>query len=239
VAKDYSVPVLTGLGDTDYSRYMRLNELLALQRDAADGAHPEELLFQTVHQSTELWLKHANVEAGRAVRFIEDGECGRAVASMRRAILDIELITHQLGALRNLTPAAFLQFRGQLGNGSGAESPGFAGVALNGRLLRRAFLDLIERRGIDLLALHNGDPLAPEYCLAEALIEWDERVSVWRVHHFKMATRIVGHEIRGTKGTPVDALAALISRRMFPELWEVRTRMTVASDPDSAIGDVA
>ena len=33
--------------------------------------HRDELLFQTVHQSSELWLKHAWMEVEEATRLIE------------------------------------------------------------------------------------------------------------------------------------------------------------------------
>ncbi len=58
------------------------------------------------------------------------------------------------------------------------------------------------------------------------MIDWDERISLWRVQHYKMATRVIGHQVVGTQGTPVDVLAKLISYKFFPELWDVRTELT-------------
>ena len=46
--------VLPGTGTTDYARYMRTDDLLALQRGPREWVHPDELLFQVVHQSSEL-----------------------------------------------------------------------------------------------------------------------------------------------------------------------------------------
>ena len=43
-------PVLPGEGDSDYERYLRTDELLALQKPPEEQAHRDELLFQTVHQ---------------------------------------------------------------------------------------------------------------------------------------------------------------------------------------------
>ena len=50
---------------SDYERYLRTDALLALQKTADEWVHRDELLFQTVHQSSELWLKLAwnDVEA--------------------------------------------------------------------------------------------------------------------------------------------------------------------------------
>ena len=66
-----SEPVLAGAGGSDYERYLRTDELLALQKEPGEWAHRDELLFQTVHQSSELWLKLANAEVAEATRLIE------------------------------------------------------------------------------------------------------------------------------------------------------------------------
>jgi tryptophan 2,3-dioxygenase len=58
------------------------------------------------------------------------------------------------------------------------------------------------------------------------MIEWDERVALWRTRHYKVATRIIGHDVVGTKGTPVDVLTRLLAHKFFPELWSARTEIT-------------
>ena len=47
--------------------------------------HRDELLFQTVHQSSELWLKHAWVEVEEATRLIEARDVAAALRLLRRA----------------------------------------------------------------------------------------------------------------------------------------------------------
>jgi tryptophan 2,3-dioxygenase len=42
-----------------------------------------------------------------------------------------------------------------------------------------------------------------------------------------VATRIIGHQVVGTKGTEVDTLARLIAHKFFRELWQVRTELTL------------
>ena len=225
-AKDYSVPVLDGAGETDYARYMRTDELLSLQRDPEQVIHRDELLFQTVHQSTELWLKHACFEAEEAASLIRMGETDAAARLLARASLGVELITGQLEMLRHLTPWAFQEIRTVLGHGSGFESPGWESVRRVSRELGDAFDALLAGRGADLAELYRGSPDAPLYRLSEALIDWDDRIGVWRTQHFKIATRIIGHGAIGTKGTPVDVLARLIGRKFFPDLWSVRSELT-------------
>jgi tryptophan 2,3-dioxygenase len=234
MVKDYSIPVLPGPGETDYARYMCTDLLLSLQRDPAEVIHRDELLFQTVHQSTELWLKHACFEAGEAAARMRAGEPDGAVRLLARASLGIELVTGQLEMLRHLTPWAFQQIRTVLGHGSGFESPGWRSVQRTSQALAEAFDALLVEQGLDLAELYRGSPDTAMYRLAEALIEWDERIAIWRTRHYKMAARIIGHHVVGTKGTQVDALARLINHKFFPQLWRVRTELTETGPMGSA-----
>jgi len=204
---------------------MRTDELLGLQRSPDQVVHRDELLFQTVHQATELWLKHACFEAQDASTLIRAGETDNAARLLIRASLAIELITGQLEMLRLLTPWTFQQIRTVLGHGSGFESPGWRSVQRASQSLREAFDTLLTERGVALADLYRGSPDTTLYRLAEALIEWDDRIAVWRARHFKIATRIIGHQVVGTKGTPVDTLSRLISHKYFPELWRVRSEL--------------
>ena len=224
--RDYSQQVLSGEGDNDYARYMRTDALLALQRRPEEVLHRDELLFQIVHQSTELWLKLACSELREATAGIRDGELDRATSLLARASLAVELVTGQLEMMRYLSPWDFQTSRTVLGHGSGADSPGWLSVRRDSRALGQAFAALVEKRGIDLVETYRADRKGEIYRLAEALIEWDERVSLWRVQHYKVTTRIIGHQVTGTQGTPVEMLTKLIAHKFFPELWEVRTHLT-------------
>ncbi len=222
---DYATPILDGPGENDYVRYMRTDELLSLQRDPDEVVHRDELLFQTVHQSTELWLKLACSEVEEAASLIGAEEIEHATRLLGRASLGVELITGQLEMLGHLTPWTFQLIRTVLGHGSGFESPGWMAVTRVSRLLGDAFDALVAAHGIELGELYRGSPDTAMYRLAEALVDWDEAISVWRARHYKIATRIIGHGTIGTKGTPVDALARLVSRKLFPELWRVRSEL--------------
>ena len=61
------------------------------------------------------------------------------------------------------------------------------------------------------------------HLLLEDLIEFDERLLLWRGRHVRMVERMIGRK-QGTGGSAgVDYLARTLDARMFPELWEVRT----------------
>ena len=61
------------------------------------------------------------------------------------------------------------------------------------------------------------------YLLLEDLIEFDERVLLWRARHVAMVERMIGMK-PGTGGSlGVSYLQKTLQHRFFPELWEVRT----------------
>jgi tryptophan 2,3-dioxygenase len=81
-----------------------------------------------------------------------------------------------------------------------------------------------ERRVRELARLYqNPDAHYSLYLLAEALVEFDEMFMLWRVHHVAMVERMIGAE-PGTGGSEgVGYLRRTLSRKFFPELWELRS----------------
>lgn len=61
--------------------------------------HRDELIFQTTHQSSELWLKLAGFELEGAAAHLERRELDAALRLLTRAIGCIELITNQIHML--------------------------------------------------------------------------------------------------------------------------------------------
>jgi tryptophan 2,3-dioxygenase len=220
-------PILPGRGASDYERYLRTDELLSLQKRPEEMVHHDELLFQTVHQSSELWLKHASFEVETATRLVGDRDLAGAARLLRRATLGLALVTEQLRMLEQMSPWEYQDVRRILGHGSGFDSPGFNRVREVSPPLGRAFTGLLDEHGLTLVELYQrGREHEELYQLAELLTDWDERLTLWRVHHFKVVERIIGGEVVGTQGTPVELLGRLINHRYYPELWHVRARLT-------------
>jgi tryptophan 2,3-dioxygenase len=46
---------------------------------------------------------------------------------------------------------------------------------------------------------------------------------------FDSPGRIIGDQVVGTQGTPVEVLGRLIHKSLYPELWEVRNELTARS----------
>jgi tryptophan 2,3-dioxygenase len=224
---DLTEPVLPGPGASDYERYLRTDELLALQPDPDQASHRDELLFTTVHQSSELWLKLAWHEAEEATRLLAGGEIEPALRLLRRASLCLQYITGQLDMLEQMSPWEYQVIRKKLGHGSGFDSPGFRELRRVMPMLGQEFSRLLRERDLGLVDLYvQGRENEQLYQLAESLIELDERLTVWRMRHYKVVSRIIGDEVIGTQGTPVELLGGLIKQKFFPELWDARNRLT-------------
>ncbi len=225
-----SEPVLAGEGGSDYERYLRTDELLALQKTAGEWAHRDELLFQTVHQSSELWLKLATNEVEEATHRIGDGDLAGALRLLRRSVDCVKIVTTALDMLEHLSPWEYQEVRKVLGHGSGFDSPGFRVIQRVTPPLGEAFHAAREAAGLTLLEVYTlGREHEELYQLAELLIEWDERIVVWRSRHFVVVERIIGGAVVGTQGTPVEVLGKLIHKRYFRDLWDVRNELTALS----------
>jgi tryptophan 2,3-dioxygenase len=108
---------------------------------------------------------------------------------------------------------------------------------LENETLWDAFLNLMKRQKFQipgdrdsakikqqLARLHEEqDEYYDLFLLSEAMIEYDELLGLWRLHHVKMVERMIGNKI-GTGGSEgVRYLTTTISKKCFPELWDMRT----------------
>jgi tryptophan 2,3-dioxygenase len=238
--EDFSEPILPGAGASDYERYLRTDDLLQLQKAPEERTHPDELLFQTVHQSSELWLKLATSEVERAAGHVRAGEIAPALRLLRRAALCLDYITRQLDMLEQMSPWEYQEIRRVLGHGSGFDSPGFREVRRVTPSLGEAFEQAVTAARLDVVELYvRGRDHEELYQLAEALIDWDERVTMWRIRHYKVVARIIGDQVVGTQGTPVEVLGKMIHHNFFPSLWRARNQLTArAKAEEEAESDV-
>jgi tryptophan 2,3-dioxygenase len=226
--EDEFAPILEGPGASDYERYLRTDELLSLQKTPEEQAHRDELLFQVVHQSSELWLKLAWNEVETATGYLRERKLAEATRLLRRATDAVKTTVGLLDMLEQMSPWEYTRWiRPVLGHGSGFDSPGWNGVRRVSPELGEAFHELRREAGLSVIEVYTkGREHEELYQLAELLTEWDERVTVWRVRHFKVVERIIGGEVVGTQGTPVELLGRLIHHRFYPELWDVRNELT-------------
>ena len=223
-------PVLPGEARSDYERYLNTEELLGLQKGPDEWVHRDELLFQVVHQSSELWLKLCWNDTAAAADLVRDGNVGGALRLLRRASMCLRFVTSQLDMLEQMSPWEYQEIRKVLGHGSGFDSPGVKELRPAMARLGEAFHAVREKAAIPLADLYvHGREHEELYQLAEALLELDEWLQTWRIRHYRVVARVIGDRVVGTQGTPVEVLGRLIHRVEYPELWDVRNELTALS----------
>jgi len=204
---DFLRPILPGTAATDYERYLRTDELLALQKTKDERNHPDELMFQVVHQSSELLLKGAANELERAGEAMQAGDHKFAARLLRRGNKFLQHPINLLHMLETLTPYDYHVIRAGLGHGSGLQSPGFLNLLALGPKLGVIFNAEVKKAGITLEELYrNNREHFDLHEVAEELIEFDQQVQAFRFHHLKLAERIIGPNVIGTGGNPMDIL---------------------------------
>ncbi|MBZ5506583.1 MAG: tryptophan 2,3-dioxygenase [Acidobacteriia bacterium] len=234
MVKDFHKPILEGKGATDYERYLRTDELLSLQTPAEELSHPDELTFQVVHQSSELLMKGASWELERARVALIAGNYQNSARLMRRANAMLEHPIALLHILETITPYDYHIIRAGLGHGSGLDSPGFLSLLHIAPRIGDAFqehltdkgltADDVYRRHEEFFALHD---------VAERMLDFDERMQLFRFHHLKLAQRIIGGGVIGTMGTPVEVLQQRMQHVAYRELWDLRNQITANANTSS------
>ena len=112
---------------TDYSTYLKINDLLTLQVPLTEDA-PDELLFIVVHQSYELWFKVIIDELRRASAALGALEPWNAVSHLQRMVKIEDLLIQHLRVLETMSPEGFLEFRDPLDPASGFQSFQFRAI---------------------------------------------------------------------------------------------------------------
>ncbi len=224
---DLRTPILPGTAASDYERYLRTDELLALQKPPEQMLHQDELTFQVVHQSSELLLKGAAWELERALGHLEQGDFANCSRLIRRANMEIEYPISLLHVLETITPYDYHLIRAGLGHGSGLDSPGFLALLHIGPPLGRAFDEQLRGAGISVDEMYSRhEEFFGLHDVAEHLLDFDERVQIFRFHHLKLAQRIIGGGVVGTMGTPVEVLHQRQEHVFYKELWDARNAIT-------------
>lgn len=236
--REMTLPILPGTAATDYERYLRTDELLALQKNPEERSHPDELMFQVVHQASELLLKGTANELERARGSICGGDYTLAAKLMDRAFRMLDRTIDLLHVLETLTPYEYHIIRGGLGHGSGLDSPGFLSLLHLAPRLGQAFLDQLDNTRITVEELYRrSGEFLPLHEIAEKLLDFDERVQLFRFHHMKLAHRIIGGDVLGTTGRSVDILRQRQEHVLYKELWEVRNEITARVNQNTKMED--
>jgi tryptophan 2,3-dioxygenase len=253
-----------------YGSYLRVPDLLSLQREQSQPPHHDELLFIISHQVYELWFKQMLHEVASVCDWLDRDQPLRASQLFDRLLAIQHLLIEQIPLLETMFAVDFAQFRDHLRPASGFQSVQFRRLeflcgAKNPALVDRVVEDDESRRNLaealtqptlydhflrhlartgfaipdavlnrDVTQVHQPDEGVidalqalysdpdrhyPQFRLAEHLLQFDERFSIWRFHHVKMVERMIGSRI-GTGGSSGAKYLAF-----FPEIWLVRDRL--------------
>ena len=226
-------PILEGKGNSDYERYVRVPELLELQKPVELLSNPEERLFQITHQAAELWLHHIDYEVDRLVAFLDRDEILFAADLLRRNRMILDLLREQIVILETMAPVDYHAFRvASLGRGSGQESPGFHRLLEVGGKIWPRFEALLVRRGVTVIEIERAprdhDDL---FRLVQTMLDYDEAFLKWRFTHMRLAFRVIGDRVMSLKGVPAAQLEAGTREPLFPELWAAISALTAEYKP--------
>jgi tryptophan 2,3-dioxygenase len=227
-------PILEGRGDSDYERYVRVPELLELQKPVEQLSHPEERLFQTTHQAAELWLHQVDYEIDRVVKLIRDDQLLFSSDLLQRCSQIITLLRQQIVIVETMAPVDYHVIRTtSLGRGSGQESPGFNRLLNAGGRLWPVFEEVLTRRGVTLIEVQRNPRDHNEvFRLVQAMMDYDEAFLNWRFTHMRLAFRIIGSRVMSLKGVPAAQLEAGTREPLFPKLWETISDLTAEFKPE-------
>jgi tryptophan 2,3-dioxygenase len=226
-------PILEGKGSSDYERYVRVPELLELQKPVDKLSNPEERLFQVTHQTAELWLHHIDYEVDRLVVHLGRDEVLLAADLLYRSRLILDLLREQIVLLETMAPVDYHAFRvASLGRGSGQESPGFHRLLEVAKKIWPPFQELLARRGVAIIDIERAPRQHDDlFRLVQAMLDYDEAFLKWRFTHMRLAFRVIGDRVLSLKGVPAAQLEAGTREPMFPELWAAISALTAEYKP--------
>jgi aminocarboxymuconate-semialdehyde decarboxylase len=126
-------PIAPEPGRLTYSSYLKVPELLELQKPQSSPTHHDELLFILVHQTYELWFKELLHDLDAVVANLRRAGAGpqshdqvyEAARLLRRCTEITRVLVEQFTILETMLPTHFLAFRGLLEPASGFQSEQF------------------------------------------------------------------------------------------------------------------
>ena len=108
--------------DITYGSYLKVPELLALQRPVSHPEQHDETLFIITHQVYELWFRQQLHEGDRLGELLERGDLEQAGTTLARMLKILKTMVAQIDVLETMTPVSFLGFRDFLRSASGFQS---------------------------------------------------------------------------------------------------------------------
>jgi tryptophan 2,3-dioxygenase len=112
-------------GLLSYNEYLKVRELIELQRPLSEPKSHDELLFIIIHQTYELWFKQLLHELDAVVKWMDQGRTFRVNHSLRAVVAIEKVLVTQIHILETMAQIGFLEFRDKLNPASGFQSMQF------------------------------------------------------------------------------------------------------------------
>lgn len=238
-----------GTQQLTYGEILQLDTLLDLRQRRSD--RHDELFFLIAHQVYELEFKVILSELERTRDLLFAADVPGALYCLRRVREIEQVMVSQVATLETISPGSFAEFRDEFDGTSGFQSAQFREIEFLSGLKDPSYLDRVEvtaaerrrlRRRLaeptvwdafqqlvgpewlaDLPGLLRSRAATDAVAVAEALLDHDEGISLWRGRHVYMVERLIGRK-PGTGGSSgVSYLTATLEKRFFPQLWEARS----------------
>jgi tryptophan 2,3-dioxygenase len=111
--------------DLDYKGYLKLEQLLQLQKPLAQPPEHDETLFIIVHQVFELWFRLLLHELDKIFELLDQDDVIESERLIRRLTSIVRLFVPKLSVLETMLPSDFIEFRDRLRPASGFQSVQF------------------------------------------------------------------------------------------------------------------
>lgn len=111
-----------------YNEYLKVPELLKLQRTLSEPTSHDEQLFIVIHQTYELWFKQILHETDATIKWMNEGRAFRVNHSLRAITAIEKIMVSQIHVLETMAQIGFLEFRDKLNPASGFQSMQFREV---------------------------------------------------------------------------------------------------------------
>lgn len=200
-----------------YGSYLRIPELLSLQRPVSDGPEHDEMLFIVIHQVYELWFRQQIHEGTKLRDSLSHGDLGMSGATLRRMLVILKTMVAQVDVLETMTPVQFLSFRSFLESASGFQSWQF-----------RAFEFLLGKKNPRVIGLQpEGSP--ERRALEEAFrapTVWDAFARALGRHGVAVPASVLGRDVtQPVAADPAMQEALIAVYRSHPALRDVCERL--------------
>jgi tryptophan 2,3-dioxygenase len=136
-----------------YGSYLKVKELLDLQKPLSSPPEHDEMLFIIIHQSYELWFKQILHELDLAEKDLDADNPFGALKTLKRITTIQNILTQQVSILETMTPNDFNLFRSRLNPASGFQSHQFRVLEFRMGLKDAAYLKFFKTAPESLQAI--------------------------------------------------------------------------------------